>query len=107
MVRRSDKRLDDLGAMRTSFDAVVTALPTERGKASLFLDLRVGPRRNDEEFDKLFERFLVDVCRDFFRVAVVVRTATGKLQIQRYARAKKLVIHTFLNERLALSFLEV
>jgi hypothetical protein len=51
------------------------------------MDLRNAPARNDPEFEKPMTAALVAVRRDVKRIAVLVRTAVGGLQVKRVAKA--------------------
>lgn len=58
----------------------------EREKFALLVDVRQARGRNDREFERRFEPLRQSLQRGFRRVAVLVSTPLGKLQVQRYAR---------------------
>lgn len=53
----------------------------------VLMDLRGGPARNDPAFESTVTAALVGVRRGLLRIAVLVRTAVGGLQVRRIARA--------------------
>jgi hypothetical protein len=53
---------------------------------ALLIDARDAPARNDAEFEETFARARRPILAQFGRVAVLVRSAVGKLQVTRYAR---------------------
>jgi hypothetical protein len=76
------------------------------GARRLLLDLRAGPPgRNDPEFERAGEAWRRQIAADFDRVAVLVRTAVGKLHVQRLAREVGKEPAIFMSEAEALAFL--
>lgn len=68
------------------------------------LDLRHGPLgRNDDAFEDAAREAQRSLARGFTRVAVLVRSAVGKLQVRRLSGGKRDV---FQDEAEALRFLE-
>jgi hypothetical protein len=63
----------------------VERAPLPSGLA-LLIDARDAPARNDAEFEEQFSRARRPILARFVRVAVLVRSAVGKLQVTRYAR---------------------
>ncbi|XYH92905.1 hypothetical protein ACMHYB_34220 [Sorangium sp. So ce1128] len=57
-----------------------------RNGLSLLVDLRAAAGRNDPEFEAAMQRLRPIVMRGFRRVAILVRTTVGALQIQRHLR---------------------
>ncbi|KYF54757.1 hypothetical protein BE08_40975 [Sorangium cellulosum] len=57
-----------------------------RDGLSLLVDLRQAVGRNDPAFEAAMQRFRPIVMRGFRRVAILVRTPAGALQIQRHFR---------------------
>lgn len=56
-----------------------------KGRGLLF-DIRRAPARNDPEFERAMAPVLSKGMHGFPRIALVVRTAVGKLQIKRFGR---------------------
>ncbi|WP_437923079.1 hypothetical protein WMF37_29095 [Sorangium sp. So ce291] len=57
-----------------------------RSGRSLLVDLRAAVGRNDPEYEAAMQRLRPVVMRGFRRVAVLVRTTVGALQIHRHLR---------------------
>jgi hypothetical protein len=90
----------------------LAALEVERAVAGfpegtgLLIDARDAPARNDREFEEQFTRARRPILAHFGRVAVLVRSAVGKLQVNRYAREDGVAAQlTFDDEAQALEFL--
>jgi hypothetical protein len=96
--------LDQIDALFIELARATRALP--RGWA-LLLDARDAPARNDSEFEAAFARARRPILERFSRVAVLVKSATGKLQVQRYAREdQSSQIHVFADEDEARAYLK-
>lgn len=82
--------------------AAVMDLPAER----LLLDLRGGPApRNDAEFEVAQRAFRAALHKRFTRIAVLVRSSVGRLQIQRLCRSEGLFAKVYLEESEAIAHL--
>ena len=57
-----------------------------RRSHGLLVDTRLGPARNDPEFERALEPHRRRTFAGFGRAAVLVQTAVGRLQVQRLAR---------------------
>lgn len=92
VLRRSDLRVPSLDAQERSLDSICEALrlhlPTKAG--GLLVDMRDAPPRNDDAFESTVRRFRTEIHAHFVRVAVVVRTIAGKLQVNRLDREQHL-----------------
>jgi hypothetical protein len=76
------------------------------GVRRLLLDLRGGPPgRNDPEFERAGESWRRQLATDFDRIAILVRTAVGKLHVQRLGREVGRAPAVFMSEAEALAFL--
>ena len=105
-IARSSTAYPSLQAYDAEVSAILGALqPLDRRPLRLLVDLRLGPMRNDLGSEAVATRFRRDVLHGFARVAVLVATQVGKLQITRHAHVDHVVPHTFLNEADALAFL--
>jgi hypothetical protein len=71
----------------------------------LLLDSRDAPMRNDPAFEEAMRSCRRRFVARFARVAVLVKTAIGKLQISRYAREDGRRPRTFEDEAMALAYL--
>jgi hypothetical protein len=87
---------------------VLGLLHVDRPTHSLLIDVRDGPMRNDEGFEKVAHRFRRDIHHGFARSAVLVRSLAGRLQILRHEKEYPLdgpAAPTFLDEAEALAYL--
>lgn len=76
-----------------------------RGRHLLLVDMRRAQMNNDPEFEKAAERARAILVRGFSRVAVLVETAVGALQVKRHVREDGRDIGVFSVEAQALEFL--
>lgn len=79
--------------------------PALAARAALLFDVRMAPLRNDPEFDEIGKQYIDPLIAQFDKVAVLVATATGKLQLSRLKRERLLKIEVFNDEALAHSYL--
>ena len=94
-------------ALDATFVALIKALdPLPRRQHSLLIDQRQGPHRNDPEFEQALRPHRVTLVNGFRRVAVLVQTAVGMLQVQRHLRADNLVARVFDDEHAAKEYVE-
>lgn len=85
---RSPVPFPSVPAAEESYERVVQALDRLGRTGRLLLsDVRQSAGRNDAEFEQFINRVLPRLYRDLLRVAVLVKTATGALQVQRLAKA--------------------
>lgn len=87
--RRSATPYPSIEVATHTFEAAIVAVRAiDPGSFVLLTDLREGPSRNDRDF----ERAILDVSTRLFAPfrarATIVRTAAGKLQIQRLSRER-------------------
>jgi hypothetical protein len=67
------------------YDGLVRALDrVDRASYAVLVDLRLAPPRNDEAFEEIVGRYHAPLYERFRRVAVVVLTAAGRLQLRRF-----------------------
>jgi hypothetical protein len=52
---------------------------------ALLIDLREAPPRNDPAFEEAIARYRGPMMQGFARVAVLVKSAVGRLQVRRHA----------------------
>jgi hypothetical protein len=89
--------IDSLVALRTAVQPAIAA------GAALLFDVRLSPLRNDPEFDKITKQHVDPLIAQFDKVAVLVATAVGKLQLSRLKRERLLKFEVFDDEALALA----
>jgi hypothetical protein len=106
-VVRSARRAESLCDVDEAWGSVQRALtPLVRPEHGLLIDMRDAPGRNDPEFESAVARYRALTIQGFRRVAVVVRSIPGQMQIQRHVnedRATK--VRVFTDERQAFAFL--
>lgn len=105
-ITRSNVRFEREEDIETSSRAVLEATSRfDRSRYRLLVDLRDGPLRTDRTFEERFEKFRAEMLRGYARTAILVRSAVGKLQVQRHARADATPLQVFDDEKAALEFL--
>ena len=106
-VRRSSKPYESTKEILDSFAALEDVLKGyNRKHFVLLVDMRQAPQRNDPAFEQAARGQPVALARDFIRVATVVATASGALQIGRHVRASGIHMSVFSDEASALQDLE-
>lgn len=81
---QSFESASDLDRAHRELSAVLGRLPRER--LGVLVDLRRAPARNDPEFERLMPEHRRRIFEGFARRAVLVKSAVGKLHVQRHAR---------------------
>jgi hypothetical protein len=105
LVTRSKEPFPRIDDVRTSITQLVGAIQSlDRASLALLLDLRAGPARNDEDFEKVVGT-LPQGTAGFRARATLVRSAAGRLQIQRIGRTHGRSPAVFTDEAEALAFL--
>jgi hypothetical protein len=101
IVRTSEAMPKDAEAVQRVFAELVELLRRFVGHAAL-IDLRHGPPgRNDDGFERATHVAQIELARTFTRVAFLVRSAVGRLQVRRLSRGS----NVFLDEQEALRYL--
>jgi len=86
-VQRTEQSFPSAAEVVAAFTEVNRALDTlDRGRHGLLVDIRAATGRNDPEFEQTFAPLRAEMERGFARVAVLVRSITGTLQVQRHVR---------------------
>jgi hypothetical protein len=102
-------RTPSLAPAPTEMAAVYGTLMTtlrRAGTRRVLIDLRGGPAgRNDPEFERASEDWRRALATEYERAAILVRTAVGKLHIQRLGREIGRAPSIFMDEGEALAFL--
>lgn len=107
IVRRTGEPYESVEEVHDSFAELEAALGEyNRKHFSLLVDLRSAPQRNDPEYEKAASGEPAALARDFLRVAVLVRTAAGKLQVGRHIRNSGAKMMPFNDETEALEYLQ-
>ena len=99
-------RTGDPEEAREVIQGVVRVLDSiDRRRYCFLMDLRDGPMRNDPEFEEGMATIRARLFHGFLRVAILVRTQVGKLQVSRLAREDGVVVNIFDDEATAISHL--
>ena len=94
VLRRTNVAVGDTSELDETFAHLMPALERlSRVNHRLLVDVRLGPGRNDPEFERAFQAHRLRAISLFARVAVLVRSAAGMLQVQRYVREESEPAH--------------
>jgi len=106
-VLRTSAPLDSLEQIDEAWGSVSRVL-TQLDKSShvLLIDMRSARGRNDDEFERRVAPYRAATVQGFPRVAVLVKSLPGQLQVQRHVREDGLgEVHIFVSEEDALDWL--
>lgn len=92
---------DTFAKMELAAQAVV------KPRTVLFIDSRLAPLRNDPVFEAAFDENRQRFTKGFKKVSVLVKTAVGKLQIQRHSKMDGIPMGVFTDPLDALAYLEL
>ena len=96
VLRRSAAPTIDLAELVAANEHIIARLPPGTAYSGAVVDTRQAPPRNDVAFEAAMRRMREHVCRTYARVAVIVVSAAGALQVSRLGRddeAPTLVTH--------------
>jgi hypothetical protein len=106
-ITRSALPYETIGEFEAMTDTMSHAMRNvARATHGLLLDLRVAPLRAGDDFDMAAARYAREIFTGFAKVAVLVGSPVGRLQIQRFEREHRGPRY-FMNEAEALSYVEV
>jgi hypothetical protein len=89
---RSAAPLPELAVFRALMIELVARLEDlPRAELGLIVDTRLAIGRSDDAFEAMMNEFRPRLFGGFRRVAVLIKTAVGRLQVRRLARADNLV----------------
>lgn len=80
---RTEQAFENLAELAAAHDALLPQL-TRLRSAPLLVDLREAKGRNDPSFEQAMAAYRRTMFQGFPAVVVLVRTAIGKLQVQRH-----------------------
>lgn len=86
VLRRTRLDIENLEAMRGEYEELISAFPPH-GTGLLF-DARAARPRNDPAFEEISKTLRVRVVETFERVALMVETVAGSMQISRLMHAE-------------------
>mgnify|MGYP001628067838 CR=1 FL=1 len=81
------------GEVRAEVDAIVRRFQPRHRDFGIIVDMRDAPPRNDPDFEAAMRQLRFSVGRAFARVAVLVATASGEMQVSRLHREGHFVYH--------------
>jgi hypothetical protein len=93
---------DDL---KKTADAMLKAVGSvDRSHLGLLVDAREGPLRNDAEFESLVRPWQQAMIAGFARIAILVKTPAGKMQVERLLGGDNQRARVFTDEAAAMKF---
>jgi hypothetical protein len=105
-LRRNALVTESLHDMERDNAALIGALARFRPEeADVLVDLREGPMRNDRDFEVRVRPYVFQVLERFRRVAMLVGTPIGQLQVTRMHEQAALPAPVFIDEGAALAHL--
>lgn len=103
---RSDRRFAATADFERACKDMLQALSTvDRRQYVMLVDVRLAPPRNDPAFEQVVERYHPRLYKGFRRVAVLVKTEAGRLQLTRLLRVILRHGRTFIDEQAAIAYL--
>ena len=97
-VMRTKVPFKDIAEVERVYGALHRLVATVTPDSRLLFDLREAPSRNDPEFEAAIKRVRDRAFARFAKVAVLVRSAAGKLQVQRMNRGQPAPVAVFDDE---------
>jgi hypothetical protein len=105
-VTRSALRAPSVDEITAAFDQAVRELDQlDRKRLRLLIDLRAAPGRNDPEFEQAMTTRRRELMRGFPKVAILVQTPVGELQVARITREDGSDSRVFSDETKAVAWL--
>jgi hypothetical protein len=100
---RTARGYEDIPTVTQSIESIVEQMgEIDRSQYALLQDIRLARGRNDPEFEATMATLLPRLSGGFRRVAVLVVTNIGRLQVQRYLDRDGIPGRGFLDEAAAL-----
>jgi len=107
VVRRAAGAVASTGDSDRHFGALNDAIDRlDKSRYALLVDTRAVAGRNDSDFELAFGPHRSRLERGFRRVAVLVSSPAGRLQVQRHALQDRLGVRAFDDETEALEWLK-
>jgi hypothetical protein len=105
---RTTEAYQSLDLISQSFQQLEKAiLGVDVSRLGFLVDLRLGPMRNDPAFEATARPWQEKVMKAFARVAILVKTPAGKLQMSRIVRSLHATAQVFDDEKTAVAHLTV
>lgn len=106
LTRRTPALYRTLSEIHLSYQSLIHYLDSfTRPQWSLLLDFRAfGPGRNDDNFEKVTSPLRKHIVRDFFKVAALVRSNAGLMQLTRTSREDQRAYRVYDNAEAARAY---
>jgi hypothetical protein len=103
---RTEERFSSIDELVSTYETLLSALDAiDRPRFAQLIDARLSPPRNDPAFEEVVSRYHDRLYRGFRRVAVLVRSAAGRLQVRRMLDSSGIEAPVFSDEDEALEYL--
>lgn len=103
---RTARSYEDLATLNASLQAMVAQMQgIDRAEWTLLQDMRSARGRNDPQFEDAVKRVRPAFAGGFRKVAVLVSTQVGRLQVQRFLEKSESPSRVFLDEHEATDWL--
>jgi hypothetical protein len=104
---RTAAPFESVEQIESAYEALLRALEAiDRPRYAQLIDARMAPPRNDPAFEAAVTRYHDALYSGFRAVAVLVRSAAGRLQVRRMLDASGVGAPVFSDEAAALAFLQ-
>lgn len=104
ILRRTPTPVDSIEKLIASNESIIALMQLKHRQFGIIVDMRQAPQRNDADFENAMLKLRVAVATNFMRVAVLLESATGVLQVNRIGRNDGAETFATLNEFAALRF---
>lgn len=85
-IRRTPVAVEDIADLLAQNEEVIRQMAPSHAELGVVVDMRSAPARNDPEFENAMRRFRAAVDRSYARVAVLIESPVGVLQVNRLSR---------------------
>ncbi|AKF09356.1 cytochrome b5 domain-containing protein [Sandaracinus amylolyticus] len=104
VLRRTPVPFETIEEVLHSNDDVISHFQLQHRQWGIVVDMRQAPRRNDPDFENAMRRLRERIGESFARVALVLSSAAGVLQVNRIARDEGASTFATLDESAAVRF---
>lgn len=105
-LRRTPIPIDSMDEMIASNERLIALFEERYENYGIVVDMREPPKRNDQEFENAMHHLRMALAQNFARLAVLLETPTGLLQVDRIRRNDGIGSEVFatMNDYAALKF---
>lgn len=104
VLRRSPLPVEDIDELMASNERIIARLEPRFADYGVIVDIREAPQRNDLSFEDAMLRLRLVLSTGFARLAVLLESATGILQVNRIGRNDGAETFATMNEYAAVKF---